>query len=309
MSSLPSHDTNQPFRVDPIDYHEGLAALRAVRETVFVQEQNVPIEEEWDVLDPACVHVIARALDGTPIGTGRLTPEHKIGRMAVLPRWRGKGVGDALLLALIEQAYQRGWREVALNAQVSAIDFYLRHGFVPYGERFWEAGIEHQAMRRALAGPNAVEDHDAALATVIALVGAARRGLWIYSRELDPGLLDSTAVIEALRRFGTTGRGHEVRVLLQDADMPQRTHAPLLGLAQRLPSVFLFREIADPVDRAYPSAYIVNDAGGYYFRGLGHRFDGEADLHAPGRARQLRATFGTVWERSRPVTEYRALGL
>jgi len=300
---------HRAFRVDPIDYTDGLPQLRAVRETVFVQEQQVPIEEEWDALDPDCVHVIARAPDGTPIGTGRLTPEHKIGRMAVLREWRGRGVGDALLLALIEQAHQRGWREVALNAQVSAIAFYLRHGFQPVGERFWEAGIEHQAMRRALTGPTAIEDRDAAIATVVALVDAARRGLWVYSRDLDPGLFDAPSVVEAFRRFATSGRGGEVRLILQDAAAPQRAHAPLLPLAQRLPSVFLFREVEDPVDRAYPSAYVANDAGGYYFRTLGHRFDGEADLHAPGRSRQLRGAFMSVWERARPIAEYRALGL
>ena len=300
---------HRAFRVDPIDYTVGLPQLRAVRETVFVQEQQVPIEEEWDALDPDCVHVIARAQDGTPIGTGRLTPEHKIGRMAVLREWRGRGVGDALLLALIEQAHQRGWREVALNAQVSAIAFYLRHGFQPVGERFWEAGIEHQAMRRALTGPTAIEDRDAAIATVVALVDAARRGLWVYSRDLDPGLFDAPSVVEAFRRFATSGRGGEVRLILQDAAAPQRAHAPLLPLAQRLPSVFLFREVEDPVDRAYPSAYVANDAGGYYFRTLGHRFDGEADLHAPGRSRQLRGAFMSVWERARPIAEYRALGL
>ena len=300
---------HRAFRVDPIDYTDGLPQLRAVRETVFVQEQLVPIEEEWDALDPDCVHVIARAQDGTPIGTGRLTPEHKIGRMAVLREWRGRGVGDALLLALIEQAHQRGWREVALNAQVSAIAFYLRHGFQPVGERFWEAGIEHQAMRRALTGPTAIEDRDAAIATVVALVDAARRGLWVYSRDLDPGLFDAPSVVEAFRRFATSGRGGEVRLILQDAAAPQRSHAPLLPLAQRLPSVFLFREVDDPVDRAYPSAYLATDAGGYYFRTLGHRFDGEADPHAPGRARQLRGAFMPVWERSRPVGEYRVLGI
>ena len=304
-----STDIHQPFRVEPVDYNAGLAELRAIRETVFVQEQNVPVEEEWDALDPYCVHVLARALDGTPIGTGRLTPEHRIGRMAVLPEWRGQGVGDALLLALIEEAQQRGWREVALNAQVSAIEFYARHGFVPYAERFWEAGIEHQAMRRLLSGPTAVEDRDAAIATLVALVGGARRGLWIYSRDLDPGLLDAPEVVDALRRFGTAGHGGEARFLLQDAAAPQRAHAPLLALAQRLPSLFRFREIADPVDRAYPSAYVANDGGGYYFRTLGHRFDGEADQHAPGRARQLRGAFNAVWERSRPVGEYRAIGI
>ena len=304
------NDASQPFRVEAVaDYAAALPDLRVVRETVFVQEQQVPIEEEWDALDPQCVHVLARALDGTPIGTGRLTPEHKIGRMAVLGAWRGKGVGDAMLVALIDEARKQDWREVSLHAQVSAVDFYLRHGFQPYGERFWEAGIEHQSMRRALVGPKAIEDHHAAVVAVVGIIGAARRGLWIYSRDLDPGLFDAPPVIEAMRRFGTAGRGNEARFVLQDAGTPQRAHAPLIALAQRLPSVFAFREVEDPVDRAYPSAYIANDAGGYYFRTLGHRFDGEADLHAPGRARQLRATCNAVWERARPVTEYRALGL
>jgi predicted GNAT family N-acyltransferase len=311
MSQQPGNarDTSQPFRVDPVDYAEAGDALHAIREAVFVQEQDVPPELERDALDPQCVHVLARALDGTPIGTGRLTPERRIGRMAVLPEWRGRGVGDAMLDALLAEARKLGWREVALNAQASAVDFYLRHGFLPYGERYREAGIEHQAMRRTLTGAQAIPDRDAAIAVVTALVDAARRGVRIYSRELDPGLFDAPAVLDALRRFATAGRGGEVRILLQDAATPQRSHAPLLALAQRLPSLFAFREVSDPVDRAYPSAFIASDAGGYYFRSLGHRFDGEADLHGPGRARQLGFAFDAVWERSRPVSEYRALGL
>ena len=297
------------FSVQVIEYAVGSDDLQAVRQTVFVQEQQVPAEMERDALDPQCVHVIARTRDGIAIGTGRLTPDHKIGRMAVLREWRGQGVGDAMLLALIEQARERGWREVGLNAQASAITFYTRHGFLPHGERFMEAGIEHLAMRRLLAGANAIEDRAAAVATTTALIRSARRGLWIYSRALDPGLLDAPDIIEALRAFGTAGVGGEARILLQDAAAPQRAHAPLLALAQRLPSVFLFREPSDPVDRDYASAYITNDKGGYYFRSLGHRLEGEADLHGAGRARQLRGAFEQVWERSRPVTEYRALGI
>ncbi|TWI03728.1 putative GNAT family N-acyltransferase [Luteimonas cucumeris] len=297
------------FNVEPIDYAAGLPELRSVRETVFVHEQNVPLEEEWDDLDPLCLHVVARDADGRPIGTGRLTPERKIGRMAVLREWRGKGVGDAMLLSLVEVARQRGWRELALNAQVSAAAFYARHGFVPYGERFFEAGIEHQAMRRKLDGATAIEDRDAAIATTVAIILRARRRLWIYSRELDPGLFDATEVLDALRRHATSGHGGEIRILLQDADAAQRMHAPLLTLAQRLPSLFQFREVCDPADRAYPSAFIANDSGGYYFRALGHRLDGEADVEAAGRARQLAESFKPVWERSRPCTELRALGV
>lgn len=298
-----------PFSIESIDYATGVDDLRAVREIVFVSEQNVPIEEEWDDLDPLCHHVIARDRHGMPIGTGRLTPQHTIGRMAVLREWRGRGVGDALLQALIRQARGLGWNEIMLNAQVNAEGFYARHGFSPLGERFMEAGIEHQSMRRLLDRPRTIEGRGSAIVAASELIQTARRRLYVYSRELDPGLLDSHRVLEALRRFATGNVGSEVRILLHDAATPQRAHAPLIALAQRLPSVFALREVADPVDREYPSAYIVNDAGGYYFRSLGHRFDGECETDAGGRSRQLIEHFRPIWERSRPCSELRALGL
>lgn len=298
-----------PFRIEAVDYATATNDLRAVRDTVFVVEQNVPIEEERDPLDRQCRHVIARDRHGAPIGTGRLTPDGRIGRMAVLREWRGAGVGDALLHALLRQARALGRDEIVLNAQVSAESFYARHGFVPFGERFMEAGIEHQAMRRALDRPLAVNDRAAAVAMTTELVLSARRRLYVCSRELDPGLLDAPRVLEALRGFGVRGSGNEVRVLLHDADAPQRAHAPLLALAQRLPSVFAFREVADPVDRNDASAWLANDNGGYYYRSLGHRFEGEAETDAGGRARQLIEQFRPIWERARPVSEFRALGI
>ena len=112
-------------------------------------------------------------------------------------------------------------------------------------------------------------------------------------------------VLQALRRFATAGRGGEVRILLHDVATPQRSQAPLLALAQRLPSIFQFRELQDPVDRDDPAAFIAGDGGGYYLRSMGERIDGEAEPHAPARVRQLRAAFDEAWERSRPV----ALGL
>ena len=299
----------QPFRVQVVDFQSALAELRGVRDEVFVGEQGVPVEIEHDALDPACTHVLARLLDGTPVGTARLTPDRHIGRMAVRAPWRGRGVGDALLLALVDEARRRGWPDVALNAQVPAIGFYARHGFQPEGGRFMEAGIEHQAMRRTLEGPLRIEDRQAALETACRIVADARRTLWIRSAALDPWLFDAAPLLEALRRFATAGRGNQVRILLHDAAAPQRAHAPLLALAQRLPSIFAFRELQDPVDRNDPAAFIASDAGGYYLRALGQRVEGEAELHAPARCRQLRASHEEAWERSRPVGEYRALGL
>ncbi len=297
------------FSVEPIDYATGQTDLRAVREPVFVQEQQVPLEEEWDALDPLCLHVIARDADGQPIGTGRLTPDHHIGRMAVLRDWRGRGVGDALLLALMQKAREQGWPEASLHAQVSAEGFYARHGFIPYGARFEEAGITHQTMRLRFNGAMAIETPSAAIAALMAVIHHTRGNLRIYSRALDPGLLDAAPVIETLRRMVTSQRGVLVQVLVQDAAAPQHELSPLLPLAQRLPSLFQFRQVRDPVDLAYPSAFATNDRGSYYFRPLGHRPDGEYELDGAARARQLREEFQRFWERSRPCTEYRALGL
>jgi predicted GNAT family N-acyltransferase len=303
-----------PFRVQAVEYPRAMAELHAIREAVFVHEQHVPAALERDALDPACAHVVARTLGGEAIGTGRLVPPAgdepaRIGRMAVLAPWRRHGVGAAMLSALLRLSRERGWYEVSLHAQASAIDFYLQHGFLPRGPRFREAGIEHQAMHRILAGPSQVVRVADAIAACAATVRGARRTLCIRGHELDPGLFDATAVLEALRRFATAGSGVQVRILLQDVAAPQRAQAPLLALAQRLPSAFAFRECSDPVDRDYAAAFIANDAGGYYFRGLASRLDGETDQAAPGRARQLRGEFDRAWERSRPVTEYRALGI
>ena len=226
----------EPFRVEVVEFQQALAELRAVRDEVFVGEQNVPVDLEHDALDPISTHVIARVMDSSPVGTGRLTTERHIGRMAVLAQWRGRGVGDALLLALVEQARQRGWQDVHLNAQVSALGFYERHGFQPEGERFMEAGIEHQAMRRTLDGPRKIERQQEAIETVTSIITSASRMLWIRSFTLDPGLLDAPDVMQAPRTFATSGRGNEVRILLHDAASPQTNHAPLLALAQRLPA-------------------------------------------------------------------------
>lgn len=139
------------FRVVRADYGRDLALLRAVREPVFVLEQQVPLALEWDELDPVSQHVLALDAQGAAVGTGRLTPLPTIGRMAVLPAWRGHGVGAALLQALVALAREMGYPAVELHAQVSAIGFYQRHGFEAYGEVYDEAGIDHRNMRRTLA--------------------------------------------------------------------------------------------------------------------------------------------------------------
>jgi predicted GNAT family N-acyltransferase len=119
---------------------------QAIRYAVFVVEQKIPAELEWDAADAQCVHAVAYDETGLALGTGRLLPDAHIGRMAVLSEARGLGIGAMILRALMAQAQQRGEKTVRLNAQQSAENFYLKEGYLRDGDVFQEAGIPHVSM-------------------------------------------------------------------------------------------------------------------------------------------------------------------
>ena len=138
------------FTVHRVSWRDGEPLLRWVRETVFMREQGVSAELEWDGQDEDCLHALALSTKGDAIGCGRITQDAHIGRMAVLPAWRGRKVGTALLEALIEEARSQPCLEVELSAQVQALPFYRRFGFEEEGEVFMDANIPHRKMRLRL---------------------------------------------------------------------------------------------------------------------------------------------------------------
>ncbi|MEU3446673.1 GNAT family N-acetyltransferase [Streptomyces thermolilacinus] len=152
------------YEIREVVSEEDRKAAFAVRREVFVVEQGVPEEIEYDALDATAVHVLAvRAADGTALGTGRLLygPDAAdrtggedgvgaLGRLAVTRAARGLGVGAALVRAIEEAARARGLKAVDLHAQTRALGFYERLGYEAYGPEFPDAGIPHRAMRRTL---------------------------------------------------------------------------------------------------------------------------------------------------------------
>jgi predicted GNAT family N-acyltransferase len=138
------------FHVRRADWTQEAVRLSALRARVFITEQGVPAEQEWDGRDPHCMHMVAEAPDGTVIGTGRLLPAGRIGRLVVAAHWRGRGVGSTLIAALVACARERGCDHVELHAQADALAFYERHGFRATGIPFMEAGILHQRLERPL---------------------------------------------------------------------------------------------------------------------------------------------------------------
>jgi len=142
-----------PYVVRRVEWRDACNELRAVRTQVFVDEQKVPVELEWDDMDQVSTHVLAHSSEGEPIGTGRLLPDGHIGRMAVVQGWRRRGVGSGLLRELMRMAHEAGLTEVRLNAQTDAVPFYASHGFLAEGPVFLDAGIAHRYMRCALRAP------------------------------------------------------------------------------------------------------------------------------------------------------------
>jgi predicted GNAT family N-acyltransferase len=133
------------FQIQLLDWDDAMRLARAVREQVFIEEQKVPRELEWDDWDARSEHAIAFN-EGRGIGTARLLPDGRLGRMAVLAHWRGRGVGRALAGALIARARERGMRRLMLHAQTHAAGFYRGLGFTEQGPVFEEAGIAHVCM-------------------------------------------------------------------------------------------------------------------------------------------------------------------
>lgn len=124
-------------------------AMRDIRNRVFVDEQKVAPELEWDELDAVATHFLLE-VDGCALGTARLLPDGRIGRVALLPSARGKGLGLTLMRAVMEHARLLGMTQLELSAQTHALGFYEQLGFITCSDIYLDAGIPHRTMRYAV---------------------------------------------------------------------------------------------------------------------------------------------------------------
>ena len=313
----------QDFHIEIADWsrEDQRSALLDLRGTVFIQEQGVPEQRERDGLDGDCWHVLARDDAGRPIGCGRLTPAHKIGRMAVLQEWRGRGVGVALLRELVARARAQGWPEVALDAQVSAIGFYEREDFVAYGEEFEDAGLPHRAMRLILTADTGEAEPLRDIGVLSAgtrgetaearrqLLRDARHRLSIYLPLLGNDSYAGAEELAELRRIAISGRSAQIRILLHDPASALRNDHRLIALAQRLSSAIQIRMPVEEADLNYASSYLLNDAGGYLFLPDAARAQGRAARHDRAGQAPLQQHFDEVWERAERASALQILDI
>jgi len=302
------------LRVVDAHYPADLEKLRAVREPVFVVEQQCPIDEEWDALDGPSVHALVLNERDEPVATGRLTPDRKIGRMAVLADHRGSGVGAMIMEHLLAKGRELGYDDLALSSQVHAIPFYERFGFIAEGPEYPDANIPHRMMRRPLpvasaTGIIAFDRGLAARACIIDLLRAARHRVGICSAALDPSLLDNDAVVAHLKRVAMSGRGARVQIIVEDIAPALHGSHRVIELAQRLSSLVEVRRAQRRDDPEFGPALVITDAGGWLRRPDPARFDGEACLDDRARTRELWLSFERSWERAQPETSIRSLKL
>ena len=139
------------FSIERLRWQSSQRDLSTIRQTVFIEEQGVPVALEWDEHDADALHLLARDGQGQPIGCARILADGTIGRMAVLPVWRRRGVGCALLAAAIDYGREQGWPEMRLSAQTHAIGFYEQAGFSVCSDIYLDAGIPHRDMTLRLS--------------------------------------------------------------------------------------------------------------------------------------------------------------
>jgi predicted GNAT family N-acyltransferase len=241
------------INVRAADWEQDAAALEALRTAVFVEEQGVPRDIEWDGRDSEARHVIAEDAGGV-IGCGRILPDGRIGRLAVQAGRRSGGIGRQLLDALLDVAHSRGLISVYLHAQVSALAFYERAGFVADGEEFLEGGIAHRNMTQRLDYRD--WDRDVFPVTfptpfdqlAVAQARLCRRELAILSPTLDRRVFSTEDLASGIRALLRRGRPCRARILIQDSrPLAQQGHL-LLELARRVPSSMELRKLPEHPD-------------------------------------------------------------
>ena len=236
-------------------WSEDKEQLREIRKVVFIQEQNVPIELEWDDRDAACWHALIE-LDGKAVATGRLDTDGKIGRMAVLSEVRGQNLGKAVLNQLIKIARREGIAKTYMHAQCHALRFYLKNGFVAVGDIYDEAGIPHQNAEELLEVESLVfSDAVKLLADTIQL---STKHIYIKLTDINHPLLCHSDFVQTLKSKCIDTARFRINILLEKT-RPNKRSDEFVRLYQRLTDKISIRTFKANKNQADSRQFLVID--------------------------------------------------
>jgi predicted GNAT family N-acyltransferase len=294
------------------DWQTDKDVLRELRKTVFIEEQNVSPELEWDNNDESSRHWLAVDKHGKAIATARMQGDGHIGRMAVLKQHRNQGVGSALLQTIVDAANQQRLLEVYLYAQTQAEAFYRHCGFVAEGDEYMDAGIPHITMRKRLSeqrllgvhgGKFAVHDFESSL---LELIQQTERHLHILSYDLNPDVFDSNAMSEKLSSLARRSRYSEIKILIVDSYHMVKSGHRLIELQRRLPSSFAIRKITDN-NTAIRDNWVIADKMGMIHQSIKEPELCWGNYYNRPLAEDYSAQFDVLWQHAHEDPELRRL--
>jgi len=312
--------------------------LRQIREAVFIKEQNVPREVEWDGEDEASIHFLAVNNLGQYIGCARLLVSGQIGRMAVLQDFRGRDVGAELLKAVVEEGRNSGLDRLFLHAQLYAENFYRKGGFLPIGPEFVEADIPHVAMEMKLpvafeppndvgvveprirgqsvrptltsppSNPTAFEGFVETTSALQNVIESARRRILILSPYLDHEIFDVNKVSQALSELARSAPKVEIRILIFSSKLIVDRGHQIIDLTRRLDEKIKIRVLAE-TPRTSSSSFVCADLDAYWLMPNYDNYSGIMELANPSTCKRLTEAFETAWDKSHDDNELRILRL
>lgn len=299
--------TKANYQIQQTRWLDDEAALRLIREQVFIAEQSVPEHLEWDDEDEMATHLLAIDNDGQPVGTARLLENGKIGRMAVLPDWRHKGIGSALLKNLLDICRLKS-QQPFLDAQAQAVEFYTPFGFVIDGKEFMDAGIPHFRMQYQVSQDrtqHSFDSRDDNRHVALQIISQANRLVRIMTPDLEIPVYDQPDFIRTLTRIATKNPHSRIHILVSESNKAVKSGHRLIELARKLSSsIFLHNP---PRDMKSETSLLLVDCNAYLKKNNGLFFTGKYCMHDPLQTRELEKQFDDIWEKSQPDPELRRL--
>jgi predicted GNAT family N-acyltransferase len=311
-------------------------ALRVIRQAVFIDEQRIEPELEWDADDRLAVHFLLTH-GGHAAGTARLLADGHIGRVAILRAFRGVGLGERLMRDVMDQARRLGHQRFLLSAQTYAQDFYRRLGFETDGEEYLEAGIAHVAMvweydpqnlppidfaspgrfrihnpeeaprQRFVAdlpcrlgdGRESIQcDEVQAHHHACHMAQQVRRELLIQGADQAAWLFNQRDFIDSCEQLIATRSRCRIRVLLQDVPQDFTLGHSLVKLAHRFPSMCDIRRVHPELARDSQVYMLADDDGIFMLPRKQHRA-GFVRYQSPDQVRRWAGSFEELWSTSR----------
>ncbi|WP_157497070.1 GNAT family N-acetyltransferase [Hahella ganghwensis] len=307
-------------------WQESEKELKDIRKKVFVEEQNVPEDLEWDEYDAQATHFLVRDMDGLCYGVARLIHDGKhkakVGRFAVPQEFRGQGIAGSLLKFVIGYARSQGIIEVNLSAQCYIQSLYMQEGFEPVGEPYDEAGIPHIRMRLVLGTlkPETqnklsedetvcrVNSQEEYLKHLCALLRQAKHSVQILTYDLEKGTLDIPDVLDAISNLARKGRGTSIQVVLGDPRPAVTYSNQFLTLARRLTTSIDIKTLN--AELSFPDqVFVLIDDHGVALRHSHDKWEGFCCYSDPGTVKRLKDEFQRLLNHSHVSQELRQFSL